>query len=174
MFEEKLYDVQNIKGERNMELSQLVKELNKAFSRHPAHIGIILRGSKVKGYSTETSDFDMVVLYDSSKVEDKTEKLYFLDKSKEHGILPMHLNINLKYLKKDFELAVDSEGFGAVIQRIAALTELATGKKVKEYRNAIREEWNELTDNEAAQVKERTLDLLKDKEKYSVKKEKTF
>lgn len=170
MFEKKLYSFRDIKGEPNKGISKFIKKFNNEFSENPAHIGIVLRGSRVKGYSTEISDFDLVVLYDSSKLKDKTEKLYFLDTLKEHGIAPMHLDVNPELIRADSSLPVDSMGFGAIVQRIAALTELSSGMKIKEYRDVIKRELEKLTVEDVLMVKERTMELLLDKEKYSVKK----
>lgn len=63
---ERLFDFHTVDGEINRGAIATAREVAKRFRDFPPFVGITARGSISRGYSTESSDLDLVLLYDSS------------------------------------------------------------------------------------------------------------
>lgn len=64
-FEKKLYTPRDIEGEPNIEELRQIKELERVLEQHPKFVGLALIGSIAQGYSIESSDIDVNVLFDT-------------------------------------------------------------------------------------------------------------
>lgn len=65
-FEKKIYIPRDIEGESLTQELAEVRQIEAKFDNVPEFISIVGEGSIFKGYNVETSDIDLVLLYDSS------------------------------------------------------------------------------------------------------------
>src|SRR3989344_5864417 len=93
-FEKKLYDPKDIEDVPNTRALELIREIEDKFNGNPAFVGIVPRGSMVHGYSTEKSDLDILVLFDSSKIQTNIDDKSFQRDYIERGVQFFFLNIN--------------------------------------------------------------------------------
>ncbi|MBI2035803.1 MAG: nucleotidyltransferase domain-containing protein [Candidatus Liptonbacteria bacterium] len=169
-FEGKLYNPRDVEGKPNTEALEQLRDVEKDLKNNPAFIGIVPGGSRIKGYSIEGSDIDVLILFDSSKIDSEKDKNDFLTEYSFKGFQFLFLDVNLEKLLPDLQLDPRGDGMGAVIQRMAALTELVSGHQVGDYRNAIKQSYNQLSKDARDIVKNRAVDLLMDKEEYAARK----
>lgn len=167
-FKEKLYDPRDVEGNPNIRVLELIREIEEKFKNNPAFVGIVPRGSTVHGYSTETSDLDLLILFDSSKIQTALDDNSFQSEYMRQGVQFFFLDVNPDLVTHDLELNPDK---GPVpVRNLAALTEMVTGDKVGNYRKIISEKFSELPSDSKENIKKRVIDLLMDKEAYSAKK----
>lgn len=167
-FEKKLYIPRNSEGEPNQRTLEIIRELEEKFEQNPAFIGIVPRGSTVHGYSTERSDIDLLILFDSSKITPDKDDNSFTYEYHMMGVQFFYLSINSDHVLHDIELNPDKDG--VPIQTLAALTEITTGDKINIYRDKFNAKLNDLPAEAREKIRKRVVDLLMDKEIYSTGK----
>lgn len=167
--ERKLYSPRDFEGKPNAEALRRLRDLERDLKNSPSFIGLVPRGSRIKGYSAEGSDIDVLILFDSSKMTaDETD--FYLRASVQYGIHCISMDMNLERLLSDLRLDPRSDGAGAAVSAIAALTELVSGHRAEIYRNAVRHVYNGLSKEARAIIKNRVIDLLMRREAYGVRK----
>lgn len=63
--EAKVCNLRTIEGRPNSKVIDYIREAERQFLPYPEFVGLALRGSLIRGYSTEDSDADLIVLGDS-------------------------------------------------------------------------------------------------------------
>lgn len=167
-FEKKLYDPKDVEGVPNTRALELIREIEQKFENNPAFVGTVPRGSMVHGYSTETSDLDLLILFDSSKIRKEFDDNSFQREYTQQGVQLFFLDVNPDLVTHDLGLNPDREGIP--IRNLAALTEMVTGNRVNSYRKLIGRSFSELPSDSKEKIKKRVVDLLMDKEAYGAKK----
>lgn len=155
---EKLFDLRDLYGNPKFENIENLRMLNEAVSSNPSIVGIAPYGSTVGGYSIEDSDYDLRIIWDSSKTNNKdaleavkevhnsikkaigdiprieNKKVTFI----EHDINP---NLVIEALNSDHPNAINS----SVYNSLAHVCRLVTGDKIQNYRELFANEINKLS-----------------------------
>lgn len=165
-FETKIYNPRDIEGEPNTRALDLVHELEEKFKANPAFVGIAPKGSQFHGYNENYSDVDVIILFDSSKIQQESDNNsfttgYALDKDK-----PVHFfyrDVNLENILHSLDSDPD-------FVTIAILTQMVTGKEINFYRDQISSKFKELSSDNLNKIKKRVVDYLIEKESYEINK----
>ena len=164
-FSEKKYSPRNIEGDKNSEALEVVRELHYELSQVPEFVAIVPEGSSFKGYSTEKSDIDITILFDSGDVAPSSEqyqeqkqrikevveqyKENFWDKKRE--LNEKLQNIDIKIVDVDKERLSKSLSEGR-FEELSNIFKMTTGNTVENYRSALARRINELPEEEKRKV----------------------
>ena len=135
-------DALQTNGEYNRELFSVVRDIESRLEKTPEFIGLSPFGSQTKGFSTEISDFDLYILLDAPSIYIKELDELLSDIKKEYA----KKGIKVSFLKE----TIRSEGWGTPnvsvseeaiesVDSMAALSRVATGRKIDIYRHLVRE-----------------------------------
>ncbi len=164
--EKNLFILSDSDGSRNLEVSKVVRLMQRELGSQEAFIGLAPLGSSTVGYATREkhgehnaeSDLDIAVFYDSSidlHAEKKLEKIF----SREHRLaikdgtytFPSHLpgthrhDLNMDLMRNVLNRAEENpEERGRVIRALVSLSGLAVGPRIDEYRRLIGEEMDKM------------------------------
>lgn len=135
-FERELFIPRNARGETNEAALDFADEVANAFSRYPCFVGVTLRGSNIRGYSTPDSDIDVNIWYDSKDpaytVDDLDLMFGKLNTMKRNKKLDVHIRwCDMRGESGDVADLVGSQ------RPYAALCELTFGPRIEEYRTKL-------------------------------------
>jgi len=145
---DKLIDATDLEGEKNQEVFEITRRIEKELSDLPEFIGVAPFGSRLQGYATdkESSDYDIYIFEDKS-LRDGGERII----EKLHEIL-------LEYLKKGIKIQIVEQYFNeenvhglvSMVDTVppdyyyltcfANLCRSGRGEKIELWRNKIKEE----------------------------------
>ena len=158
--ERKLFLLRDEDGTRNLELSKVVRRMQREMGSQKSFIGVVPFGSSTLGYSTRTlhgeqdaaSDIDFALLYDSTydpAAHKKLDRIYKSERARYRAesanSFPVHMPGSDRYdlsLKRIDEAIADlrqtpMEERKRVARAIALLCMLAVGPEVDNYRRSI-------------------------------------
>lgn len=177
--EKKLYVIENLHGERSTEAVQATKDFFYELSRENDRIiSASLQGSSFKGYSSEKSDIDLSILYDSSGVKYNSSEYWKIkqqidddiNKAREQVNAPAHIqalvfDINPDIIKQNY---LPNNRF----KELSLIFSAGFGPKLKQYQKYWIEYINNLSDIEKQEIIDKIINLLVDSEidRYMVKK----
>ncbi len=144
MSAEKLFNFRTFNGEVNKKALDKIRNVEKRLQCFPSFVGIAVRGSTTRGYSTEFSDLDLVLLYDSSVcstgTDDAGHSFSFMLMVSEHGFSDSIGSVEMK--KKD----ISPQRLAAEVPIIPAdIFRVVTGTKIANYRKLYSEYLSTLT-----------------------------
>lgn len=185
-FEKKLFILRNIEGDPNHRELAIIRQLEDELRDNKTFIGIAPFGSVVGGYSTEKSDIDLFLLFDSSKAIDvgqegidNSEELYKkvdawekkVWKSERININTIFRNINPQHIIHDLELGIKRGDPGEFISTIPAdMSRVITGNKINQYRKVITEALNALTADQRKKLVDEIMGSLVRSDERSLQK----
>lgn len=169
-FEKNLYIARNTEGDPNKKELDLIRTVEERLRDHPAFVGVAPGGSTVRGYRRRSSDIDVWILFDSSKVP-ANDYDYFnkntLNILQEFGAQGVHFQFVDVYngvIDSGLEAYThfkDRTNFGVYVPRVVAFfTGIVKGEKVSDYREQVRENIRKLTGEQREELKKQTLDFL--------------
>lgn len=182
--EQKLYIPRDVEGEPNRKELEIIRELEKELSKHPAFIGLSPYGSIVSGYSinseTYKSDIDLMILFDSEKI--KIDQDYIDDYMQ--GIRNK-LKLNLKKIRLQ-HFVVEIINVKEIINRIKSETEkkpfpkvtlsvmsqVIIGSKINDYREIIARELQKLSPEKQKEAIDKIVESLSIMDQLSLRKRK--
>jgi len=166
-FENKIYSVRSLEGRQNTREISEIREIEGKLKEIPGFVAIIGEGSTFKGYSVETSDIDLLILFDSSqgrkdqsqeikadlaKVFTDAKESIWQQRSREGKRMK-----NIAYRLRDLS---DAALEGAVARHdvgaFADLFKLSTGDKIKKYRDL----WFKAINNLDSKEREKLIDEI--------------
>ena len=133
MSKEKLFDFRTVEGQVNCGAISDIREIERKLGCFPPFVGLAVRGSTTRGYSTEFSDLDLVLLYDSSisshTVDNESHPFSFMLMVAEYGFSSNSRSVEMK--KKD----INPERLSTEVPIIPAdIFRIVTGTKIAKYR----------------------------------------
>lgn len=163
-------------GEPNPEVFEVARTLEKKLAEYPFFIGLAPYGSRMKGYSSESSDVDIVIFYDSSKTPEEDWQEVFDDfkQNADQTAAPLaakaEQEINFNYhdlsprrIKQYLVTANPSEYLATMA--LGDFCEIAVGPKVEEYRKSIGDELKKQPEEKRKQAIEGIVAMLMAREK---------
>lgn len=133
MSAEKLFDVRTFEGTVNHSAISDIREIERSLNCYPPFIGIAVRGSTTRGYSTDSSDLDLVLLYDSNvhfNTENEEKRFYHIRMSAWHCFITDSRRVEMT--EKD----INPGRLLAEVPIIPAdIYRLVTGHKITKYRS---------------------------------------
>ncbi|MFA6190098.1 MAG: hypothetical protein WC711_01100 [Candidatus Staskawiczbacteria bacterium] len=145
--ETKLYSPRDVEGEPNWKRLEIIKDFDKFLSEYGAFIGVSPYGSSVNGYNLKSSDIDINVLRDLSKVNDVAENdafnraiEYFCRENHEKNGTKIEVwivNVDIDAIKRDIRAFLKGDELSFPTSPIAEMSEMVTGDKIKQYRAQI-------------------------------------
>jgi len=182
---DKLYDARDFSGERSHELSEVIREAENKFSEFSSFIGIAPYGSRTKGYSTEGSDFDLLVLMDPEE-KDTPDLLSALDsftveKQKEgkkisfqqERMYPEYLEEGIPELGlRVYEPGEFFQGYYRYYTwfNLVTLSHIVTGDRKQKYRENVRGQMAKLDDVSRGNVLQNLVNFLIYIDEHSIPK----
>lgn len=163
-FEKKLYIARNAEGELNKEALDVIRELEQRPEDHPVFIGIAPKGSIV---SNRSSDIDLTMILDSSKLEEPTD-INEADIHREYerkGVNLFFVDINPEKVLINPEQIAPYD-----IDAFSELTKIVTGRKVDYYRQLFRERLRQLSPEKLEELRSLVSDELIKEDAYSLPK----
>ena len=161
-FETKLYNPRDIGGEPNTEEIKDIRYLENKLSQIPEFVSLSIHGSTVKGYSNETSDVDITILFDSNGIKYNSKEYWQIqerlskiaqetksevwDRKKEKGQRPK--NFQFRYVDIGSDVVENEPMSKNRYKKLALLFSLSTGKKIDGYRKYWVDRMNKLPTNE--------------------------
>ncbi len=162
--EDQLYVARDIEGEPNTEELKIIRQLEKELSGEEEFIGVAPHGSVVTGYSVDTSDIDLMVLYSKSYKDNfKAANIEIVIKQacsrlgKKEGIdiNPETVGVDLELVLHDIKRSFEEDRMNIFPRRVlSVLSRMTIGGKVDEYRKALTEELHKLTKEQQEEVVE--------------------
>ncbi len=164
--------------------ANILEELNNKFAQYRWFFGLALMGSRIRGYSTEGSDVDLKIFYDSSEISNvalaKIIKQYTKEIEGASGYRPRHISIpyfvgiDIHKIQTGIQNVVDGRddnryGFNALLT-IKDLSGLATGEKISEIHQKIKDMLSKLDAEKRIQILDRIIDYAVMEEQYSENK----
>lgn len=134
--ENKLFILRDIGGRPNKEAIQTVREIEQRLSSNPEFIGLALRGSIIRGYSTKTSDVDLTILWDSSLSSDYFSTLRKFQNIAEEKSMNSTREPRGEFKVRDINPSIISGVSKSHLDEraLANIFRLVTGKKIEAYR----------------------------------------
>ncbi|HEU0050748.1 MAG TPA: hypothetical protein VFQ60_01690 [Patescibacteria group bacterium] len=170
---QKLFLLKEISGSLNLESIDIKRELEARFKPYSWFIGLALMGSNIRGYNTKTSDLDLKIFYDGSKISNtelarvvKQNTRAIEEAHKFHAdkiSIPYFVDVNFSTLEKGIRNPSGRENFKALLV-LKDLSGLATGEKIKEIRKKIKDIISRLSDQQRQTLGERIVE-------YAIKEE---
>lgn len=192
--ETKLYVVRDVDGEPNREEIEIVRELEKELSKHPAFIGVSLFGSAISGYSTNQEEFnsefgtidkpdlDLYVLYDLKKFSEDQDVSDFYSLVKEiiFDIVRKHhkeidvkkMGINRKEIIEGIRLLPTQERNTSTEIDLAVMSRVISGETINEIREEVKVELRNLSVLSRTLILKKIVDNLVERDILSLKKRK--
>lgn len=167
----------NIRKEFNVEKDPLVYEaikmVEKMLKDRPDFVSVTPMGSKYRGYSKESSDIDLLALFDTSgELELKNSWITINDER----VIPRHLflkgkqievhhfNINMDNINENFK----KDYFPFLARCFQGIFSVSSNKKIKEYRDKIKQIFLEkVPENERADFVKHIANQIANVELYS-------
>lgn len=153
--ERKLFVLRHIDGSQNNKAINRIREIEARFSSNPEFVGLGLRGSTVRGYSTKSSDVDLVILWDSSKSVNPSLSSRNFQNAADEIYLDSTIEPRANFITKNIDPSVISWGPMKLPDErfLCEIFRLVTGKKIDEYRQY----WIEVLQKVPKKVKERII-----------------
>lgn len=189
-FEKNLYIPRDAKGEQNREEIELIRDLEEQLKENPSFVGIAPFGSTMEGYNTKESDIDLCVLCDGPVMESdvcddkqaqKREQLFELfeqikdwkQKMAEKDVSVLTRNINISASIHDLRRGVERGNPGEfVASTLADMTRVVTGKKIANYRSAVKKEIDAFEEEKKETIFGQIVESLIRREDLSISKRK--
>ena len=171
--EKKTYIPRDVEGELLSQEFAEIRQIETRLENIPEFVSVIGEGSIFKGYSVETSDVDLVLLYDSSgrkynsdeyweqrkeiseNAKNVKEEIWEEKKEKEQrprNITFRLIDVNQHILENQFE--------HKHYDQLVYLFKLSTGKKIENYRKHWFEKLNDLPEKERERVVGKLTEIL--------------
>ena len=171
--EKKTYIPRDIEGEPLTQEITEVRQVEARLDSIPEFVSIIGEGSIFKGYSVESSDVDLVLLYDSLGLKynskeywnqrkeisqiAKSTKEEIWEQRKADEQRPRNITFRLADVNQDI---LENQFEHKRYDQLAYLFKLSTGKKIETYRNYWFEKINSLPEEERTHFVEKLTDIL--------------
>lgn len=172
-FEKKIYIPRDIDGEPRIQELTEVRQIEAKFDDFPEFVSVVGEGSIFKGYSVETSDIDLVLLYDSSDRKYNSDEYWeqrrelsetakkikeeIWEQRKEEKQRPRNITFRLIDVNQDI---LENQFKRKRYDQLAYLLKLSTGKKIESYRSYWIKKINSLPEDEKVQVVEKLTEIL--------------
>ena len=182
-FEGKLYRPKDFEGKPNVEVLGQIREIENSLSNNTAFVGLAPVGSTMRGgYSTESSNINIVILYDANPGEEdinaRQDIATIMDASRgrftsvdRRNVEMSLLNINPEAVINPFlENTQNSISKAKFIEAIAEMSLLVVGNKIKEYRRIYSEQFGKLPPIKQLDIIEEAAAFCEDKERPGTEK----
>lgn len=172
--EDQLFIPRNLEGEPNWEIFDTADALEGLLSKYPWFIGLTIYGSKMLGYSNKDSDLDIGVFYDSKEIK-LGNLLQDIGMSKNNLPAISKINVDIKTYdlarNRMADLIKGQDGLGYLT--FSLFCGPVKGPRVKEYRDALKVEVENLSEQKRKQFIEDLGDMLgsMDRQNHSERKE---
>lgn len=155
--EKKVFVLRYLDGKPNREATTAIRKAEGELSKHPEFVGLALRGSAARGYAREDSDIDVVILYDSSRNENRKSRKNADDNNRvkerfrslaEEIYVKTHHRVNPRFQDINPKTLMPNERSDPDYYKLADIFLLVTGKKIDGYRKHWSNYFNELKKTE--------------------------
>jgi predicted nucleotidyltransferase len=168
-FEKKLFIPRDAEGNPNTEALQEVREIEGRLEAHQAFVGVQIFGSTLGGYSIESSDLDIKILYDAAESESEIEGQLAtimnsviaetLNDPSRKQVRYRTSNINIDLMISDLE----SNNPAGIITASDLFFKVA-GKRIENYRQRFADFVRTLPQEERARIEEQILNEIMSRE----------
>ena len=161
------------------ETASIINELQDRFAQYHWFIGLALMGSRLRGYSTEGSDIDLKIFYNSSEISNvklaeviKKNTAEIKGKIKDETCritIPYFVGINTDKIQTGIQNIDSRAGLDALLT-IKDLSSPATGEEISGVRENIKDVLSQLDTEKKAEILDRVVEHAIREEKASERK----